>query len=544
MKRFTRRALTVLLILCTSVSLARADEQAVGVSGDLNAVLSHLAAPGVRALSIRPRTFSPTEPIRLAATLPGGGSVVLVLDSALQRYWSADFISDAGVTADTAEVTLFRGSAEFEGETVPLAASIYLRNSVPTLFGDFASSDGARFFHLEVPLLSGGAETAGSLTTTTHDDLPPMSCGAEESGGPRDLSNRIRPRAGILGLRALEIATEADFEFFARYGTNSNTQIATIINAANTIYKSQLSLDVQIKSQHTVTTSSQPYTTSDSGGLLTQFRTYTNANSQLGTADVYGLFSGKDFDGSVIGVAYISVLCSAPTYSYHIVQDIGTLTYLVFAHELGHNLGADHDPSSTPSIMGPVLSGSVTSFSALSIGQIGSYVSTDGSCLSEESGGGGSDPTPTPTPTPTPPPGGGSNPTGVAVTLTASLSGGTLSAAVSASGATGKDCQAYLALATDISMSGAKSVKFGKKGSTAISGTGHNSKGISHTADTLLYAQAQYVCGKRASANSGTPIVLTVTAAPDSQKVQSASKWESKILSSIKSSAKKHSSHA
>uniref|UniRef100_A0A673CR70 Zinc metalloproteinase-disintegrin-like lachestatin-2 n=1 Tax=Sphaeramia orbicularis TaxID=375764 RepID=A0A673CR70_9TELE len=59
------------------------------------------------------------------------------------------------------------------------------------------------------------------------------------------------------------------------------------------------------------------------------------------------LISGIDFEGSTVGLAFIGTLCSG--HSVGVVQDHNDRAIAVgatLAHEMGHNLGMDHDDSS------------------------------------------------------------------------------------------------------------------------------------------------------------------------------------------------------
>uniref|UniRef100_A0A8C2YZF8 ADAM metallopeptidase domain 28 n=1 Tax=Cyclopterus lumpus TaxID=8103 RepID=A0A8C2YZF8_CYCLU len=60
------------------------------------------------------------------------------------------------------------------------------------------------------------------------------------------------------------------------------------------------------------------------------------------------LISGIDFEGATVGLAYIATLCTGQ--SVGVVQDHNDLSIAVgatLAHEMGHNLGMNHDDSST-----------------------------------------------------------------------------------------------------------------------------------------------------------------------------------------------------
>ena len=88
------------------------------------------------------------------------------------------------------------------------------------------------------------------------------------------------------------------------------------------------------------------------------------------------LFTGRELDGTTVGIAYVSQLCN--DFSAGVTQSFGSLTGLIFAHELGHNFGAPHDNQSnsacqtTPSgyVMNPVINAAGDSFSACSLEQI------------------------------------------------------------------------------------------------------------------------------------------------------------------------------
>ncbi len=91
--------------------------------------------------------------------------------------------------------------------------------------------------------------------------------------------------------------------------------------------------------------------------------------------------TGRDFDGSTVGVAYIDVLCnSAGVGTSQIVNGSLATTALVIAHELGHNFSAGHDGdgdntcASSGFIMAASVSRNVESFSSCSVDEMQSAI--------------------------------------------------------------------------------------------------------------------------------------------------------------------------
>ena len=219
-----------------------------------------------------------------------------------------------------------------------------------------------------------------------------------------DITSEIVPQtAAATDVKILEVTTGADNLFKSVYGSSSNSQITSIINAASAIYTSQLGIEIRVSNQIDWSGS-----TNDSSGILSAWRDYGNSTGMVtGNVDAGFLFSGEDFDGtsgSTIGLAYLGVTCEYTNYAYGIVQHVASsLDHVIFAHELGHNLSAEH--STSGSIMGASLGNPApSSFSSGSISQIGSWVNSQGSCMTS-----GNSSSPSPTATPTGGNGGGGN---------------------------------------------------------------------------------------------------------------------------------------
>jgi hypothetical protein len=245
-----------------------------------------------------------------------------------------------------------------------------------------AAVDSAPLSESVVPFSHGeghGEASLGEANEPQEVAIPPI--GSAEEDPPTSLT------------RVVTISTDADPEWYQKYGEQSNAVIASLINSTEAIYQRQLGLRFRIVKQH-VYTDSSPYTTSDAGMLLSAFtRNVENANNlgqELttfhGDVDLKHLFTGKDLEGSIIGIAYIGVVCAVPSLSYGITQ-----SYLeganagIFAHELGHNFGAAHDSSTREGLMFPSISvPPAQKFSDTSLGEISSHLSKYGSCISLE----------------------------------------------------------------------------------------------------------------------------------------------------------------
>ncbi|RME57550.1 MAG: hypothetical protein D6780_08215 [Candidatus Dadabacteria bacterium] len=200
-------------------------------------------------------------------------------------------------------------------------------------------------------------------------------------------------RLSPASLRYIEVATDTDCEYTSQLGGASEAlaNIESVINTADAVYQSQLGLSFDVRAQGTFTDcSSQPYQKSVSDELLIEFGNYINSTGRLGSFDVAHLFTGKDLEGGVVGLAWTGAICVEPTLSYSLTQHVSSvLDWILFAHEIGHNLGASHDYNPLTGtgsqyighIMNAVVSAGNTTFSSLSISEITSFVESNGSCL-------------------------------------------------------------------------------------------------------------------------------------------------------------------
>ncbi|MBV8859716.1 MAG: DUF4214 domain-containing protein [Acidobacteria bacterium] len=203
------------------------------------------------------------------------------------------------------------------------------------------------------------------------------------------------------------IATEADFEFYNNFfaptgGTAAdvNNDINSIMTQVDGIYEHDLGVSLRVVFQRVWTTNTDPYvsTSLDASTLLEEFANSYDASFGVGgppSRDITHMFTGKDFAGSTIGIAYRGVVCDIPDASYGISQSrfvnqppTDARRVAVTAHEIGHNFGATHTDQESPvpsgcnpSIMNSFVQ-STSSFCQFSRDQITSHLTgTGGSCL-------------------------------------------------------------------------------------------------------------------------------------------------------------------
>ena len=105
----------------------------------------------------------------------------------------------------------------------------------------------------------------------------------------------------------------------------------------------------EVNVTHSITTiivrsnASDPYTTTNAGGLLDQVRSHWLGNQQGVQRDLVQMFSGRNLDGGTIGVAYLDAICST-NIGYGLCESgfsTSCQTDLI-SHELGHNWGCNH----------------------------------------------------------------------------------------------------------------------------------------------------------------------------------------------------------
>jgi len=215
-------------------------------------------------------------------------------------------------------------------------------------------------------------------------------CGATMDSKLRGEIGRLAGE-GLLdaGNRQVELATEADFDYVNYFGSSAaaNTEILNIMNQVDGLYQAEMGVTFKITYQHTWTADNDPYSTTVSDDMLTEFTNYWNANINQ-PRDMAHMWTGRQMEGNTIGIAWLGTLCQySATYAYGVSMRISSnLKSSLSAHEIGHNLGASHpdqqgqSASCAGTIMNSVV-GQSFDFCQFSRDEMNGYLAAHSGCL-------------------------------------------------------------------------------------------------------------------------------------------------------------------
>jgi len=209
----------------------------------------------------------------------------------------------------------------------------------------------------------------------------------------------------------VEVYAANDFRRYSAMGQSAQTDTLDVVNRASVIYASTSSFSVPVSltlvDQTTFTTADPwendilplgPTSTCtdcaanevDVDSLLNAWNYWRNEPGNTPAHDNGQLFSGHDFQSSVVGYAGMTAMCTAATSGgINQGQDTPDRTAAVLAHEMGHNFGFNHDSSGNTCaqsgyIMNAVMSSVPTAFSQCSATYFTGFVSLGRTCLNNE----------------------------------------------------------------------------------------------------------------------------------------------------------------
>ena len=195
----------------------------------------------------------------------------------------------------------------------------------------------------------------------------------------------------VLTTKRLDVGVIADTELVALDGASTDSKALERLNVVDGIFSSQVGVQVRLASVTRVSTSADNLASTDPNTLIDQVGSYRLRTAAQQANGVTHLMTGRDLDGTTVGIAYLGALCSRQ-YSSSLSEARSSVAFdgLVAAHELGHVFGAPHDGetgaacAATPDnqfLMAPRLNSS-SSFSDCSLQQVAPVVSA-ASCLAQ-----------------------------------------------------------------------------------------------------------------------------------------------------------------
>jgi len=179
--------------------------------------------------------------------------------------------------------------------------------------------------------------------------------------------------------KVIQIALADDHFMYNDYGSipaveNHNM---TVLNNVSTNYDDEFNDDLQfsiVEIWVSTSVGNDPWSQSnDIYQILDEFTDW-GPTGFSNTHDVASLWSGRNFTGDVIGLAWVGAVCT--NYKYNVLEDFSTnanFLRVLQAHELGHNFNADHDPAGSNTIMAPAVNNTNT-WSNASLNSINSFI--------------------------------------------------------------------------------------------------------------------------------------------------------------------------
>ncbi len=333
-----------------------------------------IEAGTVQRLDLPP---SAGQPFQVEVTLAGASHTLDLRPHDLRGPEYRLLVEDAaGVwPAPTPASVTYRGAAAGMADSV--AAASLVAGQLQALVR--LERDGPWWMVQPVTDVDPAADMAQHVVYATYDNLPTGGvCGVDDLVSTPVPSGKI----GLAGQALCELAIDADVEFFQKNGssvTATEADIMTVMNMVDLIFQADTSVAYLITTIIVRTAEPDPYTTSDYGPLLDEFANEWQTNQTGVVRDVAHLFTGKNLSGSVIGVAWLSSICSTGT-GYGLSESLFTSNLSsrtgLTAHELGHNWSAGHcDGASDCWIMCSGLGGCGGDLSQFGVGSRGAIVS-------------------------------------------------------------------------------------------------------------------------------------------------------------------------
>jgi uncharacterized repeat protein (TIGR01451 family) len=286
--------------------------------------------------------------------LDAAGPVALSFD-ALGKTFDLQLEPNSRFLAQVSRDALPEGIKIYRGELAGVVdswARIVVFEGVPR--GMF--SDGSEVYVIEAPedSIVQAADTVIYRLSDTFVAAGAMSCGSEDLSGNGavmfsrlvdDLGEVVPQAAGAVS--EISIGAVGDFEFTSARGGDAAASAAIIdrMNMIDGIYSQEIGVQIVVPFIETFSSSNDPFTDElESGALLDELVVYRQNTPQQDSLGLTHLWTGRDLEGSTVGVAWDDTLCRSG-FGSGLSEGNGSPAFdsLVAAHEIGHNFGAPHD---------------------------------------------------------------------------------------------------------------------------------------------------------------------------------------------------------
>ncbi len=179
----------------------------------------------------------------------------------------------------------------------------------------------------------------------------------------------------------------ADHTMTSQYGSSTTARILGYLNQASTIYENTFSLTLVPNPSIELSATALPNSLNRSTDTIYALQSYGN-QSFAPSSDIHHLYTRRTFADGPVGIAFRGTTCVDPGYSYSLTVDRNpALSPIITAHEIGHNLGADHAVNNIS--VGGIMSATLIApypqtFASQSQSQIHDFITQNGSCLDSE----------------------------------------------------------------------------------------------------------------------------------------------------------------
>lgn len=326
------------------------------------------------------------EHLRADASAEQQAASMALSFEAMGRRFDLDLVANDRIEAALPKGGDFTGVRAYRGELVNNPDSwvrIVMFDGMPRGL----VWDGETMYAIEVPGDSAVDISAPVMYRLSDLNILPgtMTCGTMSIAGNAakvyanmkgEWSAAVSQGAGATSEITMSVVSDAIFTSAMGGEAQAAAAIAARFNNVDGYFSEQVGVQLTVEYVETYTSTDDPFNdTLDTGELLDQLSELRLQTTALNSRGLTHLYTGRDFTGSTVGIAWRGALCSN-YFSAGLSQGTSGVTTdsLIAAHEIGHNFGAEHDGQAGSScesepetyIMAPSVNGN-DQFSACSI---------------------------------------------------------------------------------------------------------------------------------------------------------------------------------